>query len=68
MPFQPWPTCKKLTLGAFCVSCFVFTSYVNFKLNKERYKVFLNALEADSSRRKRPSAARRCFAFPTPIR
>lgn len=37
---------QKLTLGAFCVSCFVFTSYVNFKLNKERYKVFLNALEA----------------------
>lgn len=37
---------QKLTLGAFCISCFVFTSYVNFKLNAERYKVFLNALEA----------------------
>lgn len=37
---------QKLTLGAFCISCFVFTSYVNFKLNKERYKVFLNAVEA----------------------
>lgn len=37
---------QKLTLGAFCISCFVFTSYVNFKLNEERYKVFLNALEA----------------------
>jgi diguanylate cyclase (GGDEF)-like protein len=44
--FDPMATLQKLTLGAFCVSCFVFTSYVNFKLNKERYKVFLNALEA----------------------
>jgi diguanylate cyclase (GGDEF)-like protein len=32
--------------GTFYVSCFVFTSYVNWKLNRERYHVFLNALEA----------------------
>ncbi|MDH4415443.1 MAG: GGDEF and EAL domain-containing protein [Rhizobium sp.] len=30
----------------FYVSCFLFTSYVNWKLNEERYNVFLNALEA----------------------
>ncbi len=30
----------------FYVSCFVFTSYVNWKLNQERYNVFVNALEA----------------------
>ena len=40
-----YPT-YKLAFGAFCASCFVFTSYVNWKLNRERYKVFLNALEA----------------------
>ena len=36
----------KLILGAFCISCFTFTSYVNLQLNRERYKVFLNAFEA----------------------
>lgn len=36
----------KLTFGIFCVSCFIFTSYVNWKLNHERYHVFLNALAA----------------------
>jgi diguanylate cyclase len=35
-----------LAFGTFYVSCFVFTSYVNWKLNAERYNVFLNALEA----------------------
>lgn len=44
--FDAMATLHKLIFGAFCISCFVFTSYVNFKLNKERYKVFLNALEA----------------------
>lgn len=32
--------------GAFFISCFVFTSYMNWRLNRERYNVFLNALEA----------------------
>jgi diguanylate cyclase (GGDEF)-like protein len=36
----------KLTFGIFCLSCFIFTSYVNWKLNHERYNVFLNALVA----------------------
>lgn len=36
----------QLAFGTFGISCFVFTSYVNWKLNRERYKVFLNALEA----------------------
>ena len=35
-----------MTFGLFYVSCFIFTSYVNWKLNEERYNVFLNALEA----------------------
>jgi diguanylate cyclase (GGDEF)-like protein len=36
----------KLTFGLFCFCCFVFTSYVNWKLNHERYHVFLNAMAA----------------------
>lgn len=36
----------QIALGSFYVSCFAFTSYVNWKLNRERYNVFLNALEA----------------------
>jgi len=35
-----------LAFGTFYISCFTFTSYVNWKLNKERFSVFLNALEA----------------------
>jgi diguanylate cyclase (GGDEF)-like protein len=42
----PSPDTYKLVFANFYVSCFVFTSYVNWKLNKERYNVFLNALEA----------------------
>lgn len=44
--FEPMPLLHKLILGAFCVSCFIFTAYVNLQLNRERYKVFLNAREA----------------------
>jgi diguanylate cyclase (GGDEF)-like protein len=44
--FAPMLLLHKLILGAFCISCFVFTSYVNLQLNRERYKVFLNAFEA----------------------
>ncbi|WP_353646472.1 GGDEF and EAL domain-containing protein [Mesorhizobium sp. WSM2239] len=36
----------QIALGTFYVSCFTFTSYVNWRLNEERYNVFLNALEA----------------------
>ncbi len=36
----------QIALGTFYLSCFTFTSYVNWKLNEERYNVFLNALEA----------------------
>ncbi|MEK1931414.1 MAG: GGDEF and EAL domain-containing protein [Pararhizobium sp.] len=46
LSFPPMDPTYKLAFGTFCVSCFVFTSYVNWKLNRERYKVFLNALEA----------------------
>lgn len=41
----------QLALGSFNISCFTFTSYVNWKLNKERYKVFLNALAAKNEHR-----------------
>ena len=44
--YSPMLPLYKLILGAFCISCFIFTSYVNLKLNRERYNVFLNALEA----------------------
>jgi diguanylate cyclase (GGDEF)-like protein len=46
LSFPPMDPTYKLAFGTFCLSCFVFTSYVNWKLNRERYKVFLNALEA----------------------
>ncbi|MBX3597871.1 MAG: GGDEF and EAL domain-containing protein [Rhizobiaceae bacterium] len=38
----------RLTMVIFYVSCFTFTSYVNLKLNRERYNVFLKALEAEA--------------------
>lgn len=44
--FVPATVTYKMVFGAFYVSCFTFTSYVNWKLNEERYNVFLNALEA----------------------
>ncbi|TPN84913.1 EAL domain-containing protein [Mesorhizobium sp. CU2] len=44
--FVPASLTYKLVFGAFYISCFTFTSYVNWKLNEERYNVFLNALEA----------------------
>ncbi len=36
----------KFVFTTFYVSCFTFTVYVNWKLNRERYNVFLNAREA----------------------
>ena len=33
------------------ISCFIFTAYVNWKLNQERFHVFLNALEASYQHR-----------------
>lgn len=44
--FAPLDRAYQITLGTFFVSCFVFTSYVNWKLQQERFKVFVNALEA----------------------
>lgn len=44
--FAPLDRPYQITLGTFFVSCFVFTSYVNWKLQQERFKVFVNALEA----------------------
>lgn len=41
----------QIALGSFNISCFTFTSYVNWKLNRERYKVFLNALAAKNEHR-----------------
>ncbi|NTJ41819.1 EAL domain-containing protein [Agrobacterium larrymoorei] len=36
----------QIAFGTFYLSCFMFTSYVNLRLNRERYHVFLNAMEA----------------------
>ncbi|MBZ9822184.1 putative bifunctional diguanylate cyclase/phosphodiesterase [Mesorhizobium sp. CA4] len=44
--FLPATLTYKMVFATFYVSCFTFTSYVNWKLNGERYNVFLNALEA----------------------
>ncbi|MBO0133165.1 putative bifunctional diguanylate cyclase/phosphodiesterase [Agrobacterium burrii] len=41
----------KVAFGTFYISCFVFTSYVNWNLNRERYHVFLNALEAKAQQK-----------------
>lgn len=49
--FVPSTLIYKLVFGAFYISCFVFTSYINWKLNRERYNVFLNALEARNQHR-----------------
>jgi len=46
LSFPPAEASYRLAFGTFNLSCFVFTSYVNWKLNRERYKVFLNAVEA----------------------
>jgi diguanylate cyclase (GGDEF)-like protein len=37
---------QSVVIILFYGSCFLFTSYVNWKLNNERYNVFLNAMEA----------------------
>ncbi len=47
----PADNAYRLALGTFYVSCFAFTSYVNWKLNMERYNVFLNAREARNQQR-----------------
>lgn len=36
----------QFAFGTYYVSCFAFTTYMNWKLNTERYHVFLNALQA----------------------
>lgn len=41
----------QIAFGTFYLSCFVFTSYVNLRLNRERYQVFLNAIEAHVQQR-----------------
>ena len=41
----------KFAFGTFYISCFVFTSYVNWNLNRERYHVFLNGLEAKAQQK-----------------
>lgn len=40
-----------LAFATFYLCCFVFTSYVNWKLNNERFNVFLNAREAELQQR-----------------
>ncbi|WAJ28521.1 putative bifunctional diguanylate cyclase/phosphodiesterase [Antarcticirhabdus aurantiaca] len=37
----------RLAFGTFYLCCFGFTGLVNWKLNAERYNVFLNALQAE---------------------
>jgi diguanylate cyclase (GGDEF)-like protein len=44
--FFPASQGYRFAFGSFYVSCFTFCTYVNWNLNKERYNVFLNALEA----------------------
>ncbi|WP_157385422.1 putative bifunctional diguanylate cyclase/phosphodiesterase [Rhizobium freirei] len=46
-----YSTAYCLAFTTFYLCCFVFTSYVNWKLNKERFNVFLNAREAELQQR-----------------
>ncbi|MDH0616727.1 MULTISPECIES: GGDEF and EAL domain-containing protein [unclassified Agrobacterium] len=41
----------KFAFGTFYLSCFIFTSYVNWNLNRERYHVFVNGLEAKAQQK-----------------
>lgn len=41
----------QIAFGTFYLSCFIFTSYVNWRLNRERYHVYLNAMEAKVQQR-----------------
>jgi hypothetical protein len=68
MVLYPYDTPYQIAFGTFYLSCFVFTSYVNWKLNQERYNVFLNALEAKSSTRKLRNEDKRCCICREPIR
>ncbi|MBP1850696.1 putative bifunctional diguanylate cyclase/phosphodiesterase [Rhizobium halophytocola] len=49
----------------FYISCFVFTSYVNWKLNKERYQVFLNAHEAERQHDEATNRGRQLYRMST---
>jgi len=42
----PQSPAYQLSFGVFYVSCFLFTSYVNWRLNHERFNVFVNEFEA----------------------
>lgn len=44
--FFPSNPSYRIAFGTFYISCFIFTSFVNWRLNVERFHVFLNALEA----------------------
>jgi diguanylate cyclase (GGDEF)-like protein len=44
--FFPSSQAYQIAFGMFYVSCFIFTSFVNWRLNVERRKVMLNAAEA----------------------
>ena len=44
--FFPSNQAYQIAFGMFYVSCFIFTSFVNWRLNVERRKVMLNAAEA----------------------
>jgi diguanylate cyclase (GGDEF)-like protein len=44
--FFPTTPAYRLAFGMFYVSCFAFTSFVNWRLNVERNNVLLNAAEA----------------------
>ncbi|WP_154664763.1 putative bifunctional diguanylate cyclase/phosphodiesterase [Allorhizobium undicola] len=50
-----------VAFGTFYVACFTFTTYVNLRLNKERYQVFLNALEAEHQHREATERGRALF-------
>ncbi|MDQ0454096.1 diguanylate cyclase (GGDEF)-like protein [Rhizobium paknamense] len=50
-----------VAFGTFYIACFTFTSYVNWRLNRERYQVFLNALEAEHQHREATERGRALF-------
>ena len=61
--FFPSSQTYKLAFGMFYISCFVFTSFVNWRLNVERRNVLLNAAEARHQHWEARKVTARAFTY-----
>ena len=58
----------QIAFGTFYLACFSFTSYVNWRLNRERARVFLSTVEAKVRQREADDRGEPCSGFPIPTR